>query len=1086
MTAASPGDIVVDEKLKFPLSLTTYGRGKTMSAKITRPTLSGVVQRNRLFNLLDARRGKPITWISAPGGSGKSTLVASYLDARKLPCIWYQCDEGDADLATFFYYMGLAAKKAAPRFRKPLPLLTPEYLAGIPTFTRRFFENIYGRISTIVLDNYQDVPADSPFHGMIATGFDTIREGVRILVISRSEPPTTLARLQANDKIGLLTNNDIRFTLEESRDLVHGRIPSLDDNNIQMMHEKTKGWAAGIILMLERASLDGTMTGAVADRVFDYFAGEIFNKLEQVVQAFLLKTSYLPLLNVQLAEKLTGVGTAQSILTALNRHHYFTEKLSGGGQDYQYHPLFRDFLRSRAKSTFAVDQLAALLIEAAQLLEQAGQIEDAARLYCEAGSREGLSRIVKLHARELLMQGRRKSVEEWLACIPGEVEKEPWLLYWSGMCAFPFDIARSREYLEQAFAAFKKCNEPSGIYLSWVGVVDTYGFALDEWQRLDDWIALFDNLSETCASIPTGEIDLVVSSRMLMALTLRKIDQPQMIQTWLERVSALLQENPSIAIQMDIVFFMSVYHIWKGEYQKNAIMFDKVEAEIQQCRPAPFAAIRIKLMHGIHYWVTAEYDAALKTLSEGLFISEQSGVRIYDSMLWSFMAAAEMAPGNTERAVQSLNNQMASLRGMAKTLDIYFYHIHSAWCAILTGNPSRAIENLEIISAKVDNMGVPYYLALWNIGMAQALFLQDSSKDAMTYIQMAHRISLDMESPVMEWYSLLIGAYFLLQGNNDEQGLTSLRSALMLGRSHGYVHLQFYQPAVMRYLFARALSEGIERDYVTGLIRKLGLTPPVSGKSASSAGYLEEWPYPVKIYTLGRFEILRNDAPLHFSGKEQKKPLELLKALIAFGGRDVPEERLTDSLWPDADGDQARKSFETTLGRLRRLLGGEDVITCRARQLTINPLHCWVDSLALMALFDKIQQTPNEQIVPLCEKAVGLYKGPFLSGDVGLQWVAACRETLKNKLLRAIGTAGRHYEQAGEWEKGADYFTKGIETDNLAEEFYRRLMVCQRNLGNHADTVKTYNRCRNLLQAELGIAPSPETTAVYSSIVQKK
>ena len=1059
---------------------------KTISAKITRPTLSGPVQRERLFTLLDGRKNKPITWVSAPGGSGKSTLVASYLDARKLPCIWYQCDEGDADLATFFYYMGLAAKKAAPRFRKPLPLLTSEYLAGIPVFTRRYFEQLYSRVTTIVLDNYQDVPVDSPFHGMIATGFDAIREGVRILVISRSEPPTALARLQANDKIELLSNSDIRFTLEESRDLVHGRIPLLDDNNIQLMHEKTKGWAAGIILMLERASLDGTMSGTAPDRVFDYFAGEIFNKLEQVVQEFLLKTSFLPLLNVPLAEKLTGVGTAQSILSALNRHHYFTERLSGRGQDYQYHPLFRDFLQSWAKSTFAPDQLTALQKKAAQLLEQAGQIEDAARLYCEAGSREGLSRIVKLHARELLMQGRRKTVEEWLACISGGVEKEPWLLYWSGMCAFPFDIARSREYLEKAFAAFKKCNEPSGIYLSWVGVVDTYGFALDEWQRLDDWIALFGSLSETYASIPTREIDLVVSSRMLMALTLRKIDQPQMVQTWLERVSALLQENPSFAIQMDMVFFMSVYHLWKGEYQKNAIMFDKVEVEIQQCRLSPFADIRIKLMRGIHYWVTAEYDLALKTLSEGLLISEQSGVHIYDSMLWSFMAAAEMAPGNTERAVQSLKNQMASLRGMAKTLDIYFYHIHSAWCAILSGNPSCAIENLEMIAAKVDSMGVPYYRALWNIGMAQAHFLQHSPKDAMTHVQTAHRISLDMKSPVMEWYSLLIGAYFLLLENNDEQGLTSLRSGLMLGRSHGYVHLQFYQPAVMCYLFARALSEGIERDYVTGLIRKLGLTPPVSGKSATSECYLEEWPYPVKIYTLGRFEILRDDEPLHFSGKEQKKPLELLKALIAFGGRDVPEERLTDSLWPDADGDQARKSFETTLGRLRRLLGGEDVITCRARQLTINPLHCWVDTLVMVSLFDKIPQAPNEQILPLCEKTVALYKGPFLPGDIGLQWAVTCRETLKNRLLRAIGTAGRHYEQAGEWEKGADCFSKGVETDTLAEEFYRRLMSCQRNLGNYADAVKTYNRCRSLLQAELGIQPSPETTAVYTSIIQKQ
>ena len=60
---------------------------------------------------------------------------------------------------------------------------------------------------------------------------------------------------------------------------------------------------------------------------------------------------------------------------------------------------------------------------------------------------------------------------------------------------------------------------------------------------------------------------------------------------------------------------------------------------------------------------------------------------------------------------------------------------------------------------------------------------------------------------------------------------------------------------------------------------------------------------------------------------------------------------------------------------------------------------------------------------------------------------------------------------------------KGIDTDNLAEEFYRRLMVCHRNLGNNADAVKTYNRCRSLLQAELGIEPSPETMAVFSAII---
>jgi ATP/maltotriose-dependent transcriptional regulator MalT len=135
--------------------------------KVTRPILPDVFSRKRLFDLLDRMRKRPLIWVSGPPGCGKTTLVASYLDARRLPCLWYQIDQGDADPATFFYYLGLAAKKTAPRKRRSLPLLTPEYLQGISTFTLRYFENLYYRFkipSILVFDNYHEVPESSSFH----------------------------------------------------------------------------------------------------------------------------------------------------------------------------------------------------------------------------------------------------------------------------------------------------------------------------------------------------------------------------------------------------------------------------------------------------------------------------------------------------------------------------------------------------------------------------------------------------------------------------------------------------------------------------------------------------------------------------------------------------------------------------------------------------------------------------------------------------------------------------------------------------------------------------------------------------------
>src|SRR3972149_7377198 len=117
-------------------------------SKITPPLLTRIIPRKRLFRQIDRGHSRPIIWIYGPPGAGKTTLVASYLKERKLPSLWYRLDEGDNDIGSFFYFMGLAAKKitAGKKHQQPLPLFSPEYLSALSTFTRRYFREIYGRV----------------------------------------------------------------------------------------------------------------------------------------------------------------------------------------------------------------------------------------------------------------------------------------------------------------------------------------------------------------------------------------------------------------------------------------------------------------------------------------------------------------------------------------------------------------------------------------------------------------------------------------------------------------------------------------------------------------------------------------------------------------------------------------------------------------------------------------------------------------------------------------------------------------------------------------------------------------------------
>ncbi len=205
-------------RLQYPASV----------AKITRPSISGVLVRARLFDALEKMGRYPLTWVRGPAGAGKTTLVASYLSERKADCIWYRLDEGDSDIATFFYYMGLAARKAAPRRRNNLPLFTSEYSFDVQTFTLRYFERLYSRLKPpffIVLDNYQHLPSQSALHQVLCGGVEALPEGIRLIVASREGPPSQFARTRASGRVGFISADEIRLTIEETKAMAEAEGP---------------------------------------------------------------------------------------------------------------------------------------------------------------------------------------------------------------------------------------------------------------------------------------------------------------------------------------------------------------------------------------------------------------------------------------------------------------------------------------------------------------------------------------------------------------------------------------------------------------------------------------------------------------------------------------------------------------------------------------------------------------------------------------------------------------------------------------------------------------------------------------------
>lgn len=382
------------------------------------------------------------------------------------------------------------------------------------------------------------------------------------------------------------------------------------------------------------------------------------------------------------------------------------------------------------------------------------------------------------------------------------------------------------------------------------------------------------------------------------------------------------------------------------------------------------------------------------------------------------------------------------------------------WADILANDVQSGLQHSTIALGLTVELGTPFPEGLNRLVRAQLLYLSGDTEEAKANLRRALTIARAMNSAELEIFAHFLQAEWALGEGYKETAHEALAKAIGLARKVGYINAALWQPSMLERLCAEALSAGIEIDYVRWLIRKRRLAPPLLD--------VENWPWPIRIFCLGQFSLMVNDRPIRFGRKSQRRPLDLLKVLIAHGGHTVPEAVLTDSLWPDAEADAAHEAYTTAIYRLRKLLGDERTVTRREGALSLNPHHCWVDVWAFERLLDN---PTNQNLI----KALTLYKGAFLANEPDPSWALRMREHLRNKFLHCIAKLGTAWENLGEYEQAIDCYQKGLEADALAELLYQRLMRIYLRQDRRAEAIAVYERCQTVLRNQYGISPSRST-----------
>ncbi|GHO97605.1 LuxR family transcriptional regulator [Reticulibacter mediterranei] len=362
-------------------------------SKLSPPRLhTFLLDRSRLFTLLDAGRACHLTLISAPAGFGKTTLVCQWMAARRArpdfpPLAWVSLEAADNDPLRFWRYLiaacqtfqiDLAPVQAVLQSVTPQPPFVPSSLEPLLTSLLNALANRPAQ-GILVLEDYHVITAPE-IQETLSFFLEHLPPTLHLIMITRSAPGFSLTQLRTRNMLCEIRTADLRFSQEETTILLHHSLPfPLAPATIQRLHAHLQGWGAGLHLI--ELALRRTTTPTEGERVLthfsrnnaslqEYFVSEILDLQSEAVQQFLLRTSFLSRLTASLCDAVTERQNGQETLALLERVNLFLEPLDDDSQQwYRYHALFAEAMRNEARRRFGEDEVQRLSLRASHWYE---------------------------------------------------------------------------------------------------------------------------------------------------------------------------------------------------------------------------------------------------------------------------------------------------------------------------------------------------------------------------------------------------------------------------------------------------------------------------------------------------------------------------------------------------------------------------------------------------------------------------------------------------------------------------------------------------------------------------------------------
>ena len=388
------------------------------------PAAPRLIGRGDLLAALDRAAARKVTIISAPAGSGKTSLLRAWAyrpgQPHRLAVLQVQRDQRDAQ--QFWLALLAAVRQVSGTTGDKPPTGTPDFNGR--AMVDRVLSELAGHRGRLILviDDVHELTSPEAL-AQLTRLLTNLPDNVHAVLATRRDLPLRLHQLRLAGELAEIRAAELRFSERETRELLDASGIALSEAGATRLHQRTEGWAAGLRLAV--ISLAGhpdperfVAEFSGSDRtVAEYLIAEMLDRQPEEVQQLLLRTSLLDRVNGELADLLTGRPGSERILLALEDANAFVISLDPERTWFRYHHLFADLLRLELRRTLP-EEVPTLHQRAAEWFIQHGQVVDAIRHTQAAGEWSDAARLLADYSFSLTLDGQTQTIQALLQAFP--------------------------------------------------------------------------------------------------------------------------------------------------------------------------------------------------------------------------------------------------------------------------------------------------------------------------------------------------------------------------------------------------------------------------------------------------------------------------------------------------------------------------------------------------------------------------------------------------------------------------------------------------------------------------------------------